>query len=268
MLPAFPAFALLIGPWLSSVGKVNSTDTLTSLDVPREKPIHVYSLVLALAFIGTGLAMGLLGVFSGAVGSRFGLQPIELDLALPLTPPLMLLGVVLTVAGWWMAQTWRDRDTRMALKRIALSHVAIYAVVLGLIMPAFAPAKTYKPQGEWIRNQVGPGQSHIGMVYPNGGGIRKRGAFGFETGGLIVDLLETRDDVATFFNRYPGSLILVESNSMPALFGDDLDAWGARTLRELGVGRTRYIVIGAGRDSCDESGRESGDSIDRPECRH
>jgi 4-amino-4-deoxy-L-arabinose transferase-like glycosyltransferase len=268
MLPAFPAFALLIGPWLSSVGKVNSTDTLTSLDVPREKPIHVYSLVMALAFVATGLAMGLLGVFSGAVGSRIGLQPNELDVAHALTWPLILLGVVLIIAGSWIGQTWRDRDTRMALKRIALSHVVVYAVVLGLLMPAFAPSKTYKPQGEWIRDQVGPGESHIGMVYPNGGGIRKRGAFGFETEGLLVDLLETREDVATFFDHYPGSLVLVESSSMPALFGDDPDAWAARTLRELGVGSTRYLVIGAGRESCDESGRESGDAIDRPECRH
>jgi hypothetical protein len=156
----------------------------------------------------------------------------------------------------------------MALKRIALSHAVIYAVVLGLVMPAFAPSKTYKPQGEWIRDQVGPGESHIGMVYPNGGGIRKRGAFGFETDGLLVDLLETREDVATFFNRYPGSLVLVESSSMPALFGDDPDAWAARNLRELEVGSTRYFVIGAGWDSCDESSRESGDAIDRPECRH
>lgn len=268
MLPAFPAFALLMGPWLASVGRVNSTDTLTSLDVPREKPIHLYALVLALVFALLGLATLGLGVFVDWVSARLELHASDLAIASALQLPLGVLGIAFIASAVWVGRTWFDKDTRMGLKRIGLVHVAIYVVILGLVMPAFAPGKTYKPQGEWIRSQVGAEETHIGMVYPGGGGVRKRGAFGFETGGLLVDLLESRADVEEFFEHHPESLVLVESDSAPAVFGDDATARDANKVRELHIGRTRYDVITAAPLPCAGSDRESKDSVDRAQCGH
>jgi hypothetical protein len=107
------------------------------------------------------------------------------------------------------------------------------------------------------------------MVYPGGGGVRKRGAFGFESGGLLVDLLETRAEVAEFFARYPNSLVLVEEQSTGGLFDDDPAAWQARTRRDLRIGRTRYVVIdGVPPQACGDSDGETGDAFDGPECSH
>jgi hypothetical protein len=141
----------------------------------------------------------------------------------------------------WLA--WREHDTRDLMRRIGVTHIAMYVVILGLVMPQLAATKTYAPQGQWVRDQIGPDQNTIGMVYPGGGGIRKRGAFGFETGGAMVELLESVDDVEQFFGRFPDSLVLVESHSEKLIYGDARESWTARTQHDLWVGKTLYYVV-------------------------
>jgi hypothetical protein len=186
-----------------------------------------------------------LGTFMPAVIPRIELSAIETEVAGSIRFPLLILGATMIASSAWLSVSWRVRDTRQALARIGLSFVAIYAVTLGIVMPQFAATKTYKPQGEWIRERVGAGQTHIGMVYPGGGGIRKRGAFAFETGGIMVDLLDNAEQVETFFARYPGSIVLIESSSADTLFDTNPAALERHKLRELWVGGTLYIVIGS-----------------------
>ena len=76
-----------------------------------------------------------------------------------------------------------------------------------------------------------------------GGGIRKRGAFGFETGGAMVDLLESSAEVEAFFRRHPGSLVLVQESSVDDIFSGNESAWRVRVQRELPVGKTFYLVV-------------------------
>lgn len=244
MLPAFPAFALLIAPWLVSVGKVDSESTLTALDVPRERAVHIYSIVFCVVFASLGLFLLVFAAAIDRVIASLDLNAAELVVANSLQLPLALLGLTLICGGSWVGMAWRQRDTRASLHRIGFSYIALYAVVLGIVAPQFAETKTYKPQGEWIRSQVGPHQTHIGMVYPGGGGIRKRGAFGFETGGIMVDLLETEQEVESFLDAYPGSVVLVEGQSQEAIFGRNERLWASRRIRELWVGKTLYVVVG------------------------
>jgi hypothetical protein len=105
------------------------------------------------------------------------------------------------------------------------------------------PIKTFAPQSRWVKQQIGPEQTHIGMVYPGGGGVRKRGAFGYETGGAMVDLLDTPDQVEDFFSRYPNSLVLVQERSVDMIFADNEADWHERVQRELWVGKTLYLVV-------------------------
>ena len=81
------------------------------------------------------------------------------------------------------------------------------------------------------------------MVYPGGAGIRKRGAFGYETGGAMVDLLEAPEQVEEFFNRYPDSLVLVQQKSVDLIFAGNESGWRDRVQRELWVGKTLYLVV-------------------------
>ncbi len=238
MLPAFPAIALLMGPWLATLGR---SDDPTA---PAERPVRIYSIALAVFLAGLGLFLLALGAFIEQVIPGLELNAAELTVANQLQVPLLILGAVLLAGGTWIGFAWKARASQVALTRIGLTYVAMYIAIIGVVMPNFAATKTYKPQGEWIRAQIGPEQKLIGMVYPGGGGIRKRGAFGFETGGVMVDLLETEIQIETFLQQHPGSLVLVEGNSLDAIFGRDPDAWESRKIRELWVGKTLYVVVG------------------------
>jgi hypothetical protein len=199
--------------------------------------------VLAVVFVCFGLLMfGAAALFDTVVVND-DMRDLELTALTALRLPIFLLAVLFTGAGAWIGLAWRERDTRNELRRIAASYVLLYVVILGAVLPQLGPTKTYAPQGLWIRNEIGATETHIGMVYPGGGGIRKRGAFGFETGGAMVDLLETATEVEAFFKRHPGSLVLVQEDSVDGIFSGNETAWRSRVQRELPVGKMSYLVV-------------------------
>ena len=50
MLPAFPAVALLLAPWLATIGRGDPTRTQLLRGLPNEKAVHTYSVILAGVF--------------------------------------------------------------------------------------------------------------------------------------------------------------------------------------------------------------------------
>jgi len=243
MLPAFPAVALLLAPWLATIGRGAPTRTQVLRGLPNDKPVHIYAVVLAVILVFVGVLLFSAFVLYDTLVIKDGMAYLELAVAKALKYPLLLLAIVLVAAGIWIGQAWLARDTRDELRRIGVSFVALYIVILAIVMPQFGPSKTYAPQSDWIRAQIGPDQTHIGMVYAGSLGVRKRGAFGYETGGAMVDLLDSAEQVEDFFDRYPASLVLVQEKSVDTIFASDEAAWRNRVQRELWVGKTRYLVV-------------------------
>jgi len=243
MLPAFPAVALLLAPWLATIGRGDPTRTQLLRGLPNEKAVHTYSVILAGVFFFIGLVLFSAFALFDVLIVKDDMLHLELEVARALRLPLLMLAVTIIAASVWIGLAWRERDTRDELRRIGVSYVALYVVILAIVMPQFGPTKTYAPQGQWIRSEIGPDQTHIGMVYPGGAGIRKRGAFGYETGGAMVDLLEAPEQVEAFFNRYPDSLVLVQEKSVDMIFAGNESGWRDRVQRELWVGKTLYLVV-------------------------
>jgi 4-amino-4-deoxy-L-arabinose transferase-like glycosyltransferase len=243
MLPAFPAVALLLAPWLATIGRGEPTRTQILRGLPNDRPIHIYSIILAVVFICIGLVLFSAFVLFDVLIVRDDMLQAELAVAEALRFPLLMLAFTMIAAGAWVGLAWGIRDTRGALRRIGVGYVALYVVILAIVMPQFGPSKTYAPQGQWIRGEIGPDETHIGMVYPGGGGVRKRGAFGYETGGAMVDLLDAPEQVEDFFSRYPNSLVLVQERSVDMIFADNEADWRERVQRELWVGKTLYLVV-------------------------
>ena len=243
MLPAFPAVALLLAPWLATIGRGDPTRTQLLRGLPNEKAVHTYSVILAGVFFFTGLVLFSAFALFDVLIVKDDMLHLELEVARALRLPILMLAVTIIAASVWIGLAWRERDTRDELRRIGVSYVALYVVMLAIVMPQFGPTKTYAPQGQWIRSEIGPDQTHIGMVYPGGAGIRKRGAFGYETGGAMVDLLEAPEQVEEFFKRYPDSLILVQEKSVDMIFAGNESGWRDRVQRELWVGKTLYLVV-------------------------
>lgn len=238
LLPAYPAVAILLGPWLASVGRPRDTGTD---EAPSARPVRIYALALSVTFTIAAISVfGLVAAVESIVADA-GLNEQELEVAHGIRLPLAVMGIALLMSGLWIGQAWRRNDARAALVRIGGTHMMLYTVTLGLVMPAFNPVKTYGPQSEWIRQQIGS-ETHIGMVWLGGMGRHKRGAFGYYTGAM-VDLLDDDDQVEEFFRKYPGSVVLVHEKSLGALFAGEETAWRSRVIRELRAGNNLYFVL-------------------------
>lgn len=237
LLPAYPAAALLLGPWLASVGK---PDNSASDMAPVARPVRIYSFILAVVYAIFGIALvGILLKFGSIVAGQ-DLNNQEMQLAENIRWPLALLGLVFLGFGYAIWQSWRRANIRDSLRRIGAAQIALYVVILAFVMPAFGPTKTYAPQSQWISEQIGTA-THFGMVDPDG--VGRRGGFSYYTG-TMVDLLEGPAEVEDFFAEHPTSVVLIIEGSTGQLFAENETAWQGRILRELRVGRHLYIVVG------------------------
>jgi 4-amino-4-deoxy-L-arabinose transferase-like glycosyltransferase len=236
LLPAFPAVALLIGPWLASVGlPAEAADDRP----PGTRPVRIYSLVLTVVYAGLGVAI--IGILTNldTIVAGVDLNEQQLQIAEHIRWPLAALSAVLIGSAVQIGRTWRLRAVRASLVSIGGAQVALYIVILALVMPTFEPTKTYRPQSRWISEQIGA-STHFGMVDP--AGVGRRGGFAYYTG-TMVDLLQDTADVEEFFQRYPDSVVLIIEGSVQRIFDSDEAAWRARQLRELRVGSHLYIVV-------------------------
>jgi 4-amino-4-deoxy-L-arabinose transferase-like glycosyltransferase len=236
LLPAYPAVALLLGPWMASVGH----DVRGMNTAPSPRPVTVYALTLAIVYSAIGIA--LIGVFVsyGSVVSGMDLNDLEVQVAENVRIPLALLGIALLGCGLWIGQAWHRKGVRVSLVRIGAAHVALYAVILAFAMPAFGPVKSYASQSWWISRQIGD-ETHFAMVDP--AGKARRGGFSYYTG-TMVELLDGPAEVERFFQEHPDSLVLIIEESTDRIFAGNESAWQARILRELRVGSHLYVAVG------------------------
>jgi 4-amino-4-deoxy-L-arabinose transferase-like glycosyltransferase len=233
LLPAYPAVALLLGPWIASVGHGERGMN----EGPGPRSVRVYSLILAIVYSTIGIALiGVLAKYDSIVSS-LDLNDLEFQVAGNVRIPLGLLGIALLGCGLWIGQAWRR--VRVSLVRIGAAHVALYVVILAFAMPAFEPSKSYAPQSRWISGQIGD-ETHFAMVDP--AGIARRGGFSYYTG-TMVDLLDSPAEVERFFEEHPYSLVLIIEDSTDRIFAGNESAWRPRILRELRVGSHLYVVV-------------------------
>lgn len=237
LLPAYPALALLLAPWLAAVGR----PAAAADDAPSPRPARIYGGVLALGFLVGAVALGVVALAAGTIVARLPPTPEQLAAARAVRLPLGLTALVSFGAALWLAQAWRRRTAGTTLWRIGAVHVALYVVLLAAVMPALNPLKTYVPQSRWIRQQIGD-ETHFGMVAPRFG-VRKRGAFAYYTGAM-VDLLQDREQVERWFGEHPSSLVLVHEEAIDRIVGDD-PRWRACVVRELRAGSHRYLALRA-----------------------
>jgi 4-amino-4-deoxy-L-arabinose transferase-like glycosyltransferase len=241
LLPAYPAIVLILGPWLATVGRPddeNPSDTT----VPGDKPVQVLSIIIAVLFGVLGVASLLFAAFFDAIVASQDLSEIRMEVANRLRIPVLLLGITVLTGAVWTGIAAIRRQTRSALVRTGLSQIATWTIALALVAPALQPAKSFGPQSRWIKEYVGPEQTHIGMVYP-GMGERKRGGFAYEMGGTMVELLEDQTQVEQFFTEYPDSVVLINEVALDDIFKGDETNWQPRILRVLPVGSTYYTVV-------------------------
>jgi 4-amino-4-deoxy-L-arabinose transferase-like glycosyltransferase len=235
LLPAYPAIALLIAPWIKTVTEAGADPDRSESSLAR---VSVAFFAIVLIFVG---AMCLLSAVStGPVMARLDLEALLKNIALAMRLPSVVLGAISLAAGLWVARAWRRGDIPRAFYRSAVAFFSIYLIGFAWIMPTINPAKTYAPAGRWIREHI-DSEKYVGLAFP-ARDTSKMGAFGFETGAL-VQLLEKEDEIDRFFREHPKSVVLLHKESASKIYGDDRTEWRALVIHELVAGGYHYFVL-------------------------
>lgn len=241
LLPAFPAAALLLGVWLAEVsGPLCDEGSRTG-----KTAVAVYSWALVLAFLGLGGVLLWVAPNLETLTAGRELTNQELEIVGTISAPLIVFGVTLILSAFAIGAAWRLGGKGSALLAIGGTHVAIYVVILSLLFPTFAPAKTYEPQSRWIMSEIGDAP-RFGMV--DAGGFYRRGGFGFYTG-TAIDLLDGPGEALDYLRKYPNTIVLVRSTQFERDFQGAEAQSRFKILREIRVGRHLYIAIAPGNSS-------------------
>ncbi len=234
MLPAYPAAALLLAPWLARLTAGGGEERLA----PSTRPVRVYGLLLTGLFIVLTGVMLAVALAPDLIIEKGELQDLEIVLVRAVRVPAAIMAVVLAGAAWWLFQAARRDDARQVLVRLGVVSIPFFMVVFGGIMPAMNPAKTYRPQCDWIRQTIGTSDS-FGLAYPPRG-HHKMGGFSLYSG-VHVELLNDRQSLEGYLDENPDSLVLLHSRHTDSYFTDE--EWRERVVHELLVGRDRYLVL-------------------------
>lgn len=241
LLPCYPAFALLLAPWMAA-----STGALGSMAAPSRRPAKAFVIGAALALAVFGLIFAGTGFGLGSLVGRVDLDSRQIESALGMRWQLMALGLTSLAAALWIGQaslrgkTSEPNGLRAGLWRVGLAQVALCFVAFMWLRPAVNPLKTYAPQSRWIRAEIGS-QSTIGMLDPIYG-ERKKEAFGYYSG-ASVEVLYSRGEMKRFFRRHPKTVVLVYEDNVAEIAAEHPGEWQPEVVHEFRVSSHRYLVV-------------------------
>jgi hypothetical protein len=239
MLPAYPAAALLLAPWITTLTGRPSGQR-PSETTASQKPVRVYGVLIAIVFLILAIVMFTITFGAQLIAEKGELTGLEVDVLVGERGPAAVMGVLLLGGAFWIGQAGRKGPARDVLLRLAAFNIPFYIGILALILPALNPSKTYKPQSLWIADQIGD-EEVFGLVHP-WKARNKRGAFSMYSG-AHVELLGEAVEIERFLRAHPDSLVLVLDRAAEKLFAGGEELWQQRVQRELLVGRDRYLVV-------------------------
>ncbi len=229
LLPAYPAFALLIG---HGIGRCISEFSFPrGLAWPKHLLTGLYALIGVTGVVGPFMVPALL------VGRD--LPPPHEDFVLSLRLPLFVIGVISLGAALTM---WRSLVPRQFYNRLATAHVLLCFIAVAWVLPLLDGVKTYRPHAHWLRGRVQEGDP-IGMFF-RFGDRRKLCGFLFDTE-RRVRVIATAAELAGFFRDHPSSLAVVEEQTwQERVVPRDL---GFEEVHHFYAGKEEYRVLRLGR---------------------
>jgi 4-amino-4-deoxy-L-arabinose transferase-like glycosyltransferase len=239
LLPLYPAVAWILALWLARVGR-------KAVEGEVEPPGSTPARILAVTFAGC-CAVGALVTLGIAVGFERVVELTELTgaqltVARELRLPLVACSILCGGGAAAIGREWKRGDVQRMLAAVGATACVLYVVFLAAIMPPVNPLKTYRSEAEWIAERIRP-ETSFGLVSDRGRYYRKAGAFGYYSGALVV-MMDRPEEIDGFLRRHPDSVVLVNAARAPEIFAGNEEAWRARVIRELGVRRGRFLVVG------------------------
>jgi 4-amino-4-deoxy-L-arabinose transferase-like glycosyltransferase len=230
LLPAYPAVAWLVAAWISDQGQERPSRTVR---VFATAVATVFALLAAVSFVAFFAVERIL--------PKVDLNTLEAEAALALRVPLGWFGVTLVGAIVLIFVAWK-KPSRIVLARVTAAMMIVFTVLFAVVLPPYNPARTYRPQSEWIRAYIGD-ETHFGIYHPEGNlGFRKKGGFAYYSDRLVTVLYDEAE-VDAFFANHPGSVVLVEVEAAGELFAGREESWRARIVRDLSAAGWTYHVV-------------------------
>ena len=236
LLPAYPAAALLLAPWIANVGREDAPAS----DRPPPKPARVYAVSFSGLFGMLGLVLTAAAIFFERLLPHLDLSPLQLETTPALRAPLAAIGLVFLASAAWVFMSWRRGGVQQSLVRIGIANFAAYVLLMAWLFPAMNPVRTFKPQGEWIRARIGD-ETHIGILDRWRGGLKK-GGFALYAD-VLVEVMEEEKEVGEFFEKYPTSVVLIQDRAARETIRDFEGEWRPRVIHEFEAGSDRYLVV-------------------------
>jgi len=236
LLPAYPAAALLLAPWLARLLHGEGTEPVE----PATRPVRIYGYILSGLFLILAGVMLAVTLAPDLIIEKGGLEDLEVVLIHAERLPAAIMAAIMLLACWWILQAARRGTARDVLVRLAVVSIPFFMGVFGGIIPAMNPAKTYRPQCNWIRQEIGS-ETSFGLAYPPRG-HHKMGGFSLYSG-AHVELLNDRAKLDRYLSEHPNSIVLLHSKHTDTYFHPADDSWRDAIIHELLVGRDRYLVL-------------------------
>jgi 4-amino-4-deoxy-L-arabinose transferase-like glycosyltransferase len=238
LLPAYPAAALLLGPWLAKVARPAAEGPQ-----PRARHARQVGAVFAIAMAVIGLLALVGATRTDYLVARFDLNKVEAGVAFALHRPLLAISALALVSASWLAVSWHRGETRRLLRGVVTTFVALWLLAITVLPAPFNTAKSYAAAGAWISDRLAR-QQPFGLTNgPWGHGWRKMGGFGYYSG-QPLELLESRQEVDRFLRRHPTSFVLVYEHLTGEMLGDDEGSWRYHVIGDVHAGRYRYLAVG------------------------
>jgi 4-amino-4-deoxy-L-arabinose transferase-like glycosyltransferase len=236
LLPAYPAAALMLAPWIASVGR----EDLPAAESPPARPARVFAVAMAGLFVFLGAILTGAAIAFDRVIQLVEMSELERATASAWRAPGAAIGVTFLASAVWVYLAWRRRAVQRSLVRIGIANILVYLLLMAWLFPAMNPVRTFRPQSEWIRARIGD-ETHIGILDRWRGG-RKKGGFALYAE-VLVDVMEEEDEVGEFFERHPTSVVLIQERAARETVRDFERDWRPRVIHEFQAGSDYYLVV-------------------------
>jgi len=236
LLPAYPAFAFLIGCYLKDSFFTQGGNALPGSRYGKII-IYGYSILFCLtgvaAFVVPLTPQSLLGKLNGFIEHK----EVLVKLALPFKCLALVLisGGALTIFSLW------KRGEKLALGISGIALIPLHIIVFGWALYVLNPSRTYRPMAEWVAKQIGEEDSIV-FVYVNDPATKVAGCTFY--GGFKAQVYEQPDELKLlkFFEEHPKSVAVIYHPTLQARLKTSPDF---RQLKTFHVSRFVYDVVAA-----------------------
>ncbi|MGB5550973.1 MAG: glycosyltransferase family 39 protein, partial [Thermoanaerobaculia bacterium] len=122
MLPAYPAAAMLLAPWIAKLTRRGSL----APDAPSSRPVRIYVPILIAVLAIIAVAFVVVAVVFEPIVAQMKLNPMRMEAARAERLPMLVTALILLAGGYWLFRAWQRGDVRSMLVRLGVLQIPLW----------------------------------------------------------------------------------------------------------------------------------------------